>query len=420
MKHLADEYVTVVESPDPEHVWCYSPGLLRLESGRIIATMDFGGAGVKDMDGACRRYPRSDLYSTGRVFLSDDGGETWRQTAAALPMLCMRPFAAGDAVYVIGFCQDLGIARSDDGGETWSEMRLLSHGQYWLQGPCNVWYENGCVYLVMERLTKREGWPVCASAPVLMRGRVEDDLTDLSSWTFASELVFEEQIDQDRFVDFGIPFYPDVKDGYMAGIRCGWLETNVVRLKKKNDMFYDPSGRTFHLFMRAWTGLTWTGAIAKVVEKEDGSMETLLETAPSGRRMVFVNIPGGGQSKFHILYDERSKTYWLISNQFIDGMVNFNLMTPNERKGYDRSRLALYYSYNCFDWIFAGIVAAGNSLKESRSYASMQFDGEDLIVLSRTGDNDTLNGHDTNRITFHRIRDFRSLIDDPGYCFDME
>ena len=57
MKHLADEYVTVVESPDPEHVWCYSPGLLRLESGRIIATMDFGGAGVKDMDGACRRYP---------------------------------------------------------------------------------------------------------------------------------------------------------------------------------------------------------------------------------------------------------------------------------------------------------------------------------------------------------------------------
>ena len=420
MKHLADDYVTVIRSSDPSSMYCYSPGLLKLKNGRIIATMDFGGPGVQNMEGACHRNKESDWYNTGRIFISDDNGKTWRQSAAALPMLCMRPFAAGNSVYIIGICQDLEIVRSDDNGETWSKCYPLSQGQYWHQAPSNVWYEHDHVYLVMERMTKRKGWPVCSIAPVLMRGNINDDLTDRGNWTFASELVFEKHINQDNLVEFGIPFYPDIEGGYMTNTRCGWLETNVVRLKKKDDVFYDPTGRTFHLFMRSWTGLAWTGAMAKVIEKEDGSMETMFETAPSGKRMVFINIPGGGQSKFHIVYDEQTRTYWLLSNQFIDSMVDFNRMTPNERKGYDRSRLVLHYSYNCFDWIFAGVVAAGSNLREARSYASMQIDGEDLIILSRTGDANSLNGHDTNQITFHRVKDFRSLIDDMDYHFNIE
>ena len=127
--------------------------------------------------------------------------------------------------------------------------------------------------------------------------------------------------------------------------------------------------------------------------------------------MVFINIPGGGQSKFHILYDQQTKTYWLITNQFIDGMVNFNKMTNRDRIGYDRSRLVLYYSHNCFDWIFAGVVATGKTYKEARSYATICFDGEDMLVLARSADAETRNGHDTNMITFHKIKNFRSLID---------
>ena len=168
-----------------------------------------------------------------------------------------------------------------------------------------------------------------------------------------------------------------------------------------------------HLFMRVFTGLPWTGGLLKVVEKDDGTMETMFETAPSGKRVALINIPGGGESKFHILYDEQTRTYWLLTNEFTDRMVDFNQWTVNQFKGYDRSRLVLYYSYNCFDWIFAGVVAAGKNRRQSRSYASMAFDGEDLIVLSRTGADNALNGHDTNRITFHRVKDFRSLIDLP-------
>ena len=46
MKHLADEYKVVVSSPNPRDTFCYSPGILKLESGRMIATMDFGGSGI--------------------------------------------------------------------------------------------------------------------------------------------------------------------------------------------------------------------------------------------------------------------------------------------------------------------------------------------------------------------------------------
>lgn len=132
--------------------------------------------------------------------------------------------------------------------------------------------------------------------------------------------------------------------------------------------------------------------------------------------MLFVNIPGGGQSKFHLLYDEQMHVYWLLTNQFVDSMVNFHQMDPVERHGYDRSRLALYYSYNCFDWLFAGIVSAGKNLSQSRSYASMAFDGEDLVILSRSGDEHAKNGHDTNLVTFHRVHNFRALVD-PSLSF---
>lgn len=411
MEHLADNFQTVVKSPCPGEVFCYSPGLALLPNGRLIATMDFGGPGVRDLPHAVRRNPHDTFWYAGRIFASDDRGETW-QEKTQVSMLHMRPFVAGNALYAIGCSPDLRIIRSDDWGETWGELEYLTHEQIWHQAPSNVWYKDDCIYLVMERETDQcHGWPVCSIAPILMRGKITDDLTRRENWTFASELVFKENIDENNLPEFGIPFYPNIPGGYMAGTPMGWLETNVVQLLKPNDWFYDPTGKTLHLFMRTWTGATWMGAMIKVVEHDDGTMETMFEHAPSGKRMVFIPIPGGGSSKFHILYDEKTKTYWLLGSQFTDSMVNFNEMTYHQWRGYDRYRLALYYSINCFDWIPAGVVTAGKTPAQARSYASMVIDGDDLLVLSRTGDDHALSGHDTNIISFHRVKNFRSLID---------
>ena len=76
----------------------------------------------------------------------------------------------------------------------------------------------------------------------------------------------------------------------------------------------------------------------------------------------------------------------------------------------ERQRLALHFSKNCVDWCFAGIVAAGASEKQSRHYAYMAIDGEDLAIASRSGDEKAYSAHNGNFISFHRIRNFRSLV----------
>ena len=104
--------------------------------------------------------------------------------------------------------------------------------------------------------------------------------------------------------------------------------------------------------------------------------------------------------------------YFLVSSQSTDSMTRPDLLSQ-ERYGLpdnERHRLALYFSTNLFDWCFAGMVAVGKTPRCSRHYASMVIDGEDLLILSRSGDENARSAHNGNLLTFHRVPDFRSLI----------
>lgn len=418
MPILANDFVMLFESPQPEDVFSGSPGICRLEGGRLLATFDVRGAAVSHMPGP--KYERRQGYFLqGHIATSDDGGRTW-QPRGVFPFLHARPFIAGDAVYILGHAGDLAVIRSDDAGETWSGPAFLTQEESWHQAPTNVLYANGCVYLVMEkrRHFRSNGWPVSELAPILMRASVDSDLTVMRNWTFASELSFVDAVHDADLDWFGVPFYPaSYPDGYSTGLpgrACdpvGWLETNVVQIADPDHFWYDPRGRTFHLFARAHSGRTNLACVAKVVQNEDGSMETMLETAPSGRRMLYVPCPGG-QMKFHVLHDPETQLFWLLSTQSTDSMTRPERL-PHTRYGLadnERRRLQLHFSKNCLDWCFAGIVAAGESDLASRHYASMAFDGDDLVILSRSGDEHAANPHDVNLITFHRVRDFRQLV----------
>lgn len=416
---LANDYTTVYSSPDPENLYAYSPGLALLPSGRLIATIDLGGPGVKGLQGVKGRGEGS--IWQGKVYTSDDKGETWTHRTD-YPFLHARPFVAGKSVYVLGQAEDLTIIRSDDGGETWGAPVTLSQGERWHQAPCNVHYAHGCVYLVMEKTFFAEypimGWPVGNVAPILMRGRIGDDLTVRENWTFASALVFEEAADQEKMDGFGVPFFAVGKreSAFPAPNRdmapIGWLETNVVQFNNPDHIWCDSTGKTFHLWMRAHTGGVGYACIAKVVEQGEqpgtGEMVTSLEKAPSGKTMLYVPCPGG-QMKFHVLYDEPSKLYWLLSTQATDSMVRPDRLPPNRYNlpNNERRRLQLHYSKNMVDWCFAGMVAIGPVEQGSRHYASMVIDGDDLYVLSRSGDERAKTPHNGNLITFHRVRDFR-------------
>ena len=424
---LADKFVTVYESPDPQRFFAYSPGLACSPSGRLVATMDQGGPGtdalVRESDG--RRW-------RGRIYTSDNRGRTWKHRADT-PLEHARPFAAGGALYVLG--QDdlpgqtresgraagaIGIVRSEDDGNTWSEPVWLAAGDRWHQAPCNVWYVRGRVYLVMECVTDRQWdyWPVAVIAPVVMSAPVDADLTREENWTFSNRYTFNDALEEFGAPNLlGVPFFdtgdtaandPDVERP-MAPI--GWLEANIIQFSDPDHVWHDPSGRTFHLWMRAHTGTTNLACIAKAVEAEDGSITVSLEQAPSGQPVLYMPCPGG-QMKFHLLYDAVTRLFWLLSSQATDSMTRpdrlpkdrFNLPTN------ERHRLVLHFSRNCVDWVFAGRIADSGAYGQGRHYASMVIDGDDLHVLSRSGDHRARSAHDGNLITFHTVRDFRRLV----------
>jgi hypothetical protein len=195
----------------------------------------------------------------------------------------------------------------------------------------------------------------------------------------------------------------------------GWLETNIVQFTDPQHLWHDPAGKTFHLWMRSHAGVTGYACIAKVVEQGKtpgtGAMTTMLEKAPSGKKMLYVPCPGG-QMKFHIVQDAATGLYWLLSTQAIDSMIRPDLM-PADRYNLpnnERRRLQLHFSKNMIDWCFAGLVSAGPVETASRHYASMLITGNDLVVLSRSGDENAKSPHDGNLISFHRVANFRDLV----------
>ncbi len=414
IRPLAQDHVVLDESPDPETIFLFTPSILRLPNGRLLAASERGGAWAKENDWT-------------RLYSSDDGGKTWSLRATAR-IWHGRLFKSGNSIYHLGHRGgsrgDLQIMRSDDDGTSWSKQVPLSSGERWHGSAGNVWRAKGNVYLVMEKRTSNEirGWDVGTLAPVLMRAKEGDDLTKRESWTFASDLVFADVVpgyreNRPALSGFGVPFfrqnYPEqihlVPDRRMPPI--GWLEGNVVQITDPNHYWHDPSGNTFHIFMRSHTGGNGYAALAKVIENPDGTMTTSLVQAPSGQVMLFMPFPGG-QMRFHVLYDEKTKLYWLLGTQATDSMTRIEALPPDRYNlpSDERRRLVLHFSKNMADWCFAGVVAIGPNERGSRHYACMDIDGNDLVILSRSGDERALSSHNGNLITFHRVKNFRELV----------
>lgn len=411
IRPLAQDYVIVGQSPDPEKIPLYTPSICRLDSGRLAASYEQGKEG------------KANGAQHVQILTSDDHGQTWTLRGNTR-ITHGRIFRCGSSLYLLGHEGDLTITRSDDNGETWSPAVPLTKGESWHGTAGNVWYKGDHVYLVMEQRVAKDikAWPVGELAPVLLRAKVGDDLTKRESWSFSSRLPFcdalagyKENNPQTDY--FGVPFfqqsYPDAAPihGKLKMPPMGWLEGNVIQLNDPDHYWYDPTGHTFHLFLRAHTGGTGYGAMCKVVENDDGTMTTSLETVPSGKKILFLPMPGG-QMRFHVLYDDKTKLYWLLSSQSIDSMTRAEKLPPDRYNlpNNERHRLVLHFSKNMVDWCFAGLVATGDSPGQARHYASMDIDGNDLVILSRSGDAKAKSAHEGNLITFHRVKNFRDLV----------
>jgi hypothetical protein len=169
----------------------------------------------------------------------------------------------------------------------------------------------------------------------------------------------------------------------------GWLEGNAV---------VAPDGKVVN-FLRV-DYREPDGEKAAIHHYSDDGTVAAFDTAD------FVDFPGGCK-KFVVRYDELSKKYWAISN-----------WVPEKYKGGNaertRNTLALCSSSDLKNWAICSVLLEHPDTKfHSFSYVDWDFDGNDLIVLSRTAFDDGLGGaascHDTNLITFHRFANFRNL-----------
>ena len=380
---VADESVIAV-SPCADSIYLYTPAIVEGFDGRFVVAVDYGGPGTGALDG-----PRSDFgdYKAGnqiRVLLSDDRGAHWRETSARIPMMHEILFKAGESLYMVGHSRRLLITRSDDNGETWSPPAVLCAEGRWHQSCTSVDVYDGKVTLVYERwISDGHLWP--GVGPVLMQAPVDADLTLPSSWKFSP------LYDPDPAMEAALPAGMALEgDGH-----SGLLETNVVRVVDPARPFYDSLGRSVVLLSRANAGMPDIGVMLRGRELEDGSLVIDRWPRKSGE-VLFAHIPGG-HLKFHLVYDSASGLFWLLHSQS-DGLSN------------ERRRLALSYSPDLLRWTFAGLVAVGPTDHSARHYATMIIDGDDLCIVSRSGDERARTAHDGNIVTFHRVKDFRRLV----------
>ena len=412
MKFIADERI-LFESPNPENVFCYSPGICNGFNNRLLVCFDLGGAGVASLGGALSRAGDWGLGNQLRVMYSDDNGETWLESKTTLPMYHSVMFKSGNALYIIGVDDRLLISRSDDNGETWSEVAVLDEKYRWAHMGNRVNLYKNVITVVAECVPLGKDWSL--SAPVMMRAAADADLTELGSWKFSEPFILQPHIYDAPAL--GVPCYPlgeldPGKPDPRINNGEGAIESNVWRVLDPTHRWYDPRMKNVVITMRANVCLTNLAVVMMGVEKDDGTLEIQNITTPAGTKHFYIPFPGG-QIRFDMVYDEVTKMFFMVSCQSTDSMTKIECLPPDRFNlpFSERRRLQLHFSKNGVDWCFAGMVSIGpGTEKASRQYAVLEIHNDDIFIFSRSGDERAVDPHNGNLLTLHKVKNFRNLI----------
>ena len=339
--------VILSHSPASSGRYIGSPSLALLPNGDYVASHDFFGPQANHTKSA-----------TTTVFVSEDQGTTWRQTASLRPCFWGKLFVHRDKLYLLGTSHEYGdlvIRRSEDGGRTWTEpggpaTGLLRQGRYHC-APCPTLIHNGRIWRSLEEFGGGD-WGNFATR--VMSAPIDAELLAAANWTLSQALPKPE--------------------------RFCWLEGSVV---------LGPDGK-----------------IMNVLRTNDAGDDraALVHVSDDGQALAFdpgadlIDMPGAG-AKFTIRYDSQTARYWSIVNK------------QTEPVAY-RNNLVLASSGDLKNWrVEAPLLYHADAQVHAWQYVDWQFDGDDMVFVSRTAFDDGLGGahsaHDANYLTFHRIIDFR-------------
>jgi hypothetical protein len=353
--------VVIDHVPASARQYVGSPSIAILPDGSYVAFHDLFGPKSTEL-----------VRAVGRVFRSTDRGEHWTPSAELKGAFWCGLFVHDRRLYLMGTTKQMGdivIRRSDDGGKTWTEpvdarSGLLAAGRYHTSSVPVV-VHGGRVWRAFESdVGKREFQAFVMSAPA------GADLLDAKSWTFTNRLAGDPK--------------------WLGGEFRGWLEGNAV---------VGPDGAVLDVLRCEYPHANDERA-AVVRVSADGKSATF--DAGTG----FIRFPGGAK-KFTIRFDEKSKLYWTLSNA--PGQAE---RSSGLGAGQLRNTLVLMSSPDVLHWMVKSTVLHHpDPKKHAFQYVDWQFDGDDLVVASRTAWDDAEGGahsaHDANYLTFHRVRNFR-------------
>jgi len=121
----------------------------------------------------------------------------------------------------------------------------------------------------------------------------------------------------------------------------------------------------------------------------------------------FADFPGGAK-KFAVRRDPKSGAYWSLVSFVAPGWEHLG------KPATVRNTLSLVRSVDLRHWeVRCHLLHHADRVRHGFQYVDWLFDGADLIAACRTAYDDDTGGannpHDANYLTFHRIRNFRSL-----------
>ncbi|MBT7302553.1 MAG: exo-alpha-sialidase [Victivallales bacterium] len=358
---------TTVHSWDNRDLISDAPALARLADGTLLCSVELWSR--DSYRGADKLAAK--LYGNDRclIFASSDNGATWAERSRI-------PFATGkflqhtSGLLFIGAgtgWQGLYIVRSKDGGKAWSDAVTLRGGKVYAAATGWTIRDNTLYWAADDMHPSPRKRAVFAFACDLAR-----DPLDPTSWRFSNE---------ER--------HPGLPQSLGRGGHNGgkWLEPNVV----------DVNGKLLVIVrVRASQAkvdgvVPGIGAICDLAAR-DGELKLTFSH--------YYPIPGA-QNQFHIVSDRANGLFWMTSNQ-----VTGTAQGCHGGWGKERRFLMLHYSRDAQNWFPAGVLAMWPKETQAYNYCTPLIDGKDLLFVSRTAES-AANQHDNDKITFHRLPDFR-------------
>ena len=343
-----------------------SPSICILPDGTYLASHDEFG-------------PKSTEFKSAvtRVYKSDDKGESWTQISQINGQFWSTLFVLNDDVYIMGTNKHHGnfiIRRSSDGGKTWTmpyneKTGLILEGEYHT-APVPVVVSKGRIWRALEYATSRTlKWGERYSAMVIS-APVGKDLLCRKNWRISNKIPRNASLLNGNFQAF--------------------LEGNIV---------VTPNGRIVDILR------------VNTFERHE-EIAAVLDVKRNGRKISpdvkFVEMPGAAK-KFTIRFDEKTSKYIAIVN--IDDGKH-----PELNSSKIRNSLVLISSEDLVSWkVCMQLQYDRDVAYHGFQYVDWVFDGEDIIYVCRTADDEkdgrsAHNNHDANYLTFHRIENYAERI----------